>query len=321
MRRVWFRTAAISADGRPPVETAKLEAARIALAGSPDLRQRHADLARLLVREGNAAELEALASRWSSRDPLDPELLSVRATLQSWHGDRDGALRILSGMLASPATSATAAAEIAAALSRAEERALHPAAACALRVGAAESKPEDVATLASAIACERGQGDLPSAERWLAAAKDEAARTRISAAAAKILATPAAEDGLFGDVSVEATWDEGSGGDLDIGIIDPSGRRLSWASSAGRVRARDCTSRSRESLSISSGSAGAFVVELVRADGTDDSGPPVRGRLRITSLGRTQLVPFVLSGRRAQVARVDVRFESRLEPVNDWPAW
>ncbi len=321
MRRVWFRTAAISADARPPVETAKLEAARIALAGSPDLRQRHADLARLLVREGNAAELEALASRWSSRDPLDPELLSVRATLASWRGDRDGALRILSGMLASPATSATAAAEIAAALSRAEERALHPVAACALRVGAAESKPEDVATVASAIACERGQGDLSSAERWLAAAKDEAARTRISAAAAKMLAAPAAEDGLFGDVSVEATWDEGSGGDLDLGIIDPSGRRLSWASSAGRVRARDCTSRSRESLAISSGSAGAFVVELVRTDAEDDAGPPVRGRLRITSLGRTQLVPFVLSGRRAQVARVDVRFESRLEPVNDWPAW
>ncbi len=132
---------------------------------------------------------------------------------------------------------------------------------------------------------------------------------------------PAAEDGLFGDVSVEATWDEGSAGDLDSGIIDPSGRRLSWASSTGRVRARDCTSHSRESLAISSGSAGAFVVELVRADASDDPGPPVRGKLRITSLGRTQLVPFVLSGRRAQVARVDVRFESRLEPVNDWPAW
>jgi hypothetical protein len=178
-----------------------------------------------------------------------------------------------------------------------------------------------VATVASAVACERGQGDEPSAERWLAAAKDEATRTRIAAAAAKTLAAPAAEDALFGDVSVEATWDAGSGADLDIGIIDPAGRRLSWASSAGRVRARDCTSRSRESLAISSGSAGAFVVELVRADATDDSGPPVRGKLRITSLGRTQIVPFVLTGRRAQVARVDVRFESRLEPVSEWPAW
>lgn len=321
MRRVWFRTAAISADERSPVESAKLEAARVALAGSPDLRQRHADLARLLLRAGNVAELEDLASRWATRDPLDPELLSVRATLQSWRGDRDGALRILSGVLASPATSAGAAAEIASALAHAEERALHPAAACALRVGAAESRPEEVATVASAIACERGQGDEPSAARWLASARDDAMRTRISAAAAKLLAAPAAQDPLFGDVSVEATWDEGSGEDLDIGILDPSGRRLSWASSAGRVRARDCTSRSRESLAISSGSAGAFVVELVRADATDDSGPPVRGKLRITSLGRTQIVPFVLTGRRGQVARVDVRFESRLEPVSAWPAW
>jgi hypothetical protein len=33
------------------------------------------------------------------------------------------------------------------------------------------------------------------------------------------------------------------------------------------------------------------------------------------------VVPFVLVGDRQQVARVDVRFDSRLEPVNVWPAW
>jgi hypothetical protein len=327
MRRVWFRTATISADASSPVDGARLEAARVALAGSPDLRQRHADLAKLLLRAGNASELEALTTRWSSRDPLDPDLLTARATLQAWRGDREGALRILSGTLASPATPRATQVEIASALARAEERASHPALACALRVAAAEGKPEDVATVAQAIACERDQGDESSAARWLSTAKDDATRARLSSAATKLLAAPPREDPLFGDISVEATWDDGTGADLDVGIVDPSGRRMSWASSASRVRARDCTSRARESLAVSSGAAGAFEVELVRTDGAEgpegraSSATPVRGKLRITSLGRTQIVPFVLVGQRAQVARVDVRLDSRLEPVNVWPAW
>ena len=176
-------------------------------------------------------------------------------------------------------------------------------------------------TVAAAVACERGRGEEASAARWIAAAKDEPARTRIAAVAAKLLAAPRVEDAVFGDVVVDATWDDGSGADLDIGVIDPSGRRLSWASSASRVRARDCTSRSHESLGISSSAAGAFVVEIVRADATDGAGAPVRGKLRITSAGRTQVVPFVLTGERAQVARVDVRWDSRLEPVSAWQPW
>jgi hypothetical protein len=321
MRRVWFRTAAISEDGRSPVDASKLEAARAALAVAPDLRQRHADLARLLTRAGSAAELEFVADRWSTRDPLDPDLLTARAAARAWRGDRAGALRILSGMLASPSTSSAAQAEIASALARAEERAVQPAVACALRVAAAESRPDDVATVAPAVACQRGQGDEASAARWIAAAKDEPTRTRLASAAAKLLAAPRTADIVFGDVSVEATWDDRSGVDLDVAVIDPSGRRLSWASAASRVRARDCTSRSHESLAISSSAAGAFVVEIVRADEPAGSSAPVRGRLRITSLGRTQVVPFVLVGDREQVARVDVRFDSRLEPVNVWPAW
>jgi hypothetical protein len=320
MRRVWFRTAAISGDGRSPVDASKLETARAALADAPDLRQRHADLARLLTRAGSAGELEAVADRWSTRDPLDPDLLTARAAARAWRGDRVGALRILSGMLASPSTSSAAQADIASALARAEERAVQPVIACALRVAAAESRPEDVATVAAAVACQRGQGDEASAARWIAAAKDEPTRTRLSFAAAKLLAAPRAEDAMFGDVSVDATWDDRPGVDLDIAVIDPSGRRLSWASAASRVRARDCTSRLHEALGVSSSAAGAFVVEIVRADATASSAP-VRGSVRISSLGRTQVVPFVLVGDRQQVARVDVRFDSRLEPVNVWPAW
>jgi hypothetical protein len=210
---------------------------------------------------------------------------------------------------------------MASALAGAEERAHKPALACALRIAAAESRPEAVDAVAAAVACQRGRGDEASAALWLAQAKDGATRVRISSGAARLLASPRGEDAVFGDVAVDASWDEGAGVDLDVAILDPKGRRLSWASSAGRVRARDCTSRSHEALGVSSGGAGAFVVEIVRADGPSGSPPPVRGKLRVSALGRTQLVPFVLVGQRAAVARVDVRFDSRLEPVSVLPAW
>lgn len=318
MRRVWFRTAAVSDDARPPVDVTRLAAARAALVATPDLRQKHAELAKLLVRQGGADDLDAVTSTWATRDPLDADLLTARAASRAWRGDRDGTLRILSGLLVSPGLAPAVQSEIAATLARAEERAGHPALACALREGGVESKPDDEGGLAAVLACARGASDADAA-RWSLLAKDDAARTRVAAAAAKLSAAPR-EDALFGDVVVDATWDSGAGADLDVAVIDPGGRRLAWASSNKGVRARDCTSRTHEALAVSSGSAGAFAVEVVRAD-AGELGRSVSGKLRITSMGNTRVVPFVLSGDRAQVARVDVRFESRLEPVSSWQTW
>jgi len=314
MRRVWFRTSLVAADDRPAVDAAKLDAARVALAASPDARQRHAELARLLVRQGNVDEVEVLASKWAGRDPLDVDALTLRATARAWRGDRDGALRVLSGTLASPSMSPAAQLDVASSLARAEDRAGRVAEACALRVAAAEGKGSDTAQVAAAMACERAQARTSSAERWLAAAKDAASRTRLSAAAANLAPGRGLTDPVFGDVVVDATWDGSAGADLDVGIVDPSGRRLSWASAARNVRASDCTSDSHEAVAVSSGATGRFVVDIVRA-GATPTDRPVSGKLRVTSLGQTQIVPFVLVGSRAQVARVDVRMDSRLEPI------
>ena len=99
-----------------------------------------------------------------------------------------------------------------------------------------------------------------------------------------------------------------------VAIVDPSGVRLGWATRARNVRAADCTSLSHEALAVSSSATGAFVVEVVRA-GTN-RGVPTHGTLRITSLGHTRVVPFVLTGARAQVARVDVAMSSELVPAS-----
>jgi hypothetical protein len=314
MRRVWFRVAAIAADDRPPADVEKIEAARAALTAAPDARQRHADLAKLLVRQGSSEAVEALAARWTERDPLDADALVLRATAKAWRGDRDGALRVLSGILASPSMSAGAQADLASTIARAEERAGRRGRACALRVAAAEGKPTDVTTVASAVACERADGRSSSEARWLASLKDDSARARASAAAAKLVPGALQAEALFGDVVVDATWDASAGVDLDAAIVDPSGKRLAWASGARNVRASDCTSLAHEVLAVSSGATGSFLVEVVRADGAQ-ADVPIRGKVRVTALGQTQTIPFVVMGGRAQVARIDVRMDSRLEPL------
>jgi hypothetical protein len=314
MRRVWFRSAAITPGGAGVVDASKLEAARAALLATPDARQAHEALAKLLVQLGDASELDSLAREWSSRDPLDADAIALRATVRARRGDRDGALHVFSGVLSSLTMSSAALADVARALARAEERAGRPDVACALHVAAAERKPADPDTVGAAVACERVSGKRASEARWLGAMKDDAARARVAAAAAKASAVSFAEGPVTGDVVVDANWDPVAGADLDLAVVDPSGHRLSWASPASNVRATDCTSLSHEALAVSSPATGPFVLEIARASGGDEV-RPITGTMRVTSHGHTQLVPFVLSGDRTQAARVDVRLDSRLEAV------
>jgi hypothetical protein len=314
MRRVWFRTAAITPGGAGVVDARKLEAARTSLLAAPDARQSHEALAKLLVQLGDAGELDSLAREWSSRDPLDADAIALRATVRARQGDRDGALHVFSGVLSSLTMSTAAQADVAKALARAEERAGRADVACALHVAAAERKPADPETVGAAVACERATGKRASEARWLVSMKDDGARARVAAAAAKTSTGSLAAGPVTGDVVVDATWDPGAGADLDLAVVDPSGHRLSWASPASNVRATDCTSLSHEALAVSSLATGPFVVEIARASAGDET-RAVTGTLRITSLGHTQVVPFVLSGDRTQAARVDVRLDSRLEAV------
>jgi hypothetical protein len=67
------------------------------------------------------------------------------------------------------------------------------------------------------------------------------------------------------------------------------------------------------------------MIEIVRSDG--GSTAPVHGRVRVRALGGYDTQDegaigtrdFVLTGERAQVARVDVRWDSRLVPTASEP--
>jgi hypothetical protein len=331
MKKVWFRRASVGAPAGLPIASEKLVAARAAVTAAPDERSKTKELVRVLAIDGLLDELEDVVHRWSERDPLDADAIAARADLLARRGDREGALRVLGGVAASLKPSAADGAQVESLLALANERAGKPE-ACAFRVAAAELRPEDADTVARAVACERTSGHATSADRWMGLVKS-ALRASVTTLAAKYeptlrgsLAGPlgAPENASSGDIVVDATWDASAGTDLDVVIIDPQGNRAAWSGRMKSVRVQDPLMRAHESLAFSTAQSGPFTVELVRADesGARPGGPvlssrrEVSGQVTVRALGTSTTRPFVVSGARAQVARVDVTWDSKLVAID-----
>jgi hypothetical protein len=312
MRRIFVREASISTDPTPAVSSEKIALARAAVQAAPDERSKHKELTKLLALGGQLDELGETLEKWSTRAPLAAEVIVGRPDLAARRGDREASLRILGGALAASAMSRDDAFVLATTVARSYER-LGRSEACAFQVTAAELRPTDTDAMARAVSCERRQGRLASADRWLATLKDSQ-RVLVTNAAAKI--DPAKAEQVNGDVVVSATWDGNA--DLDVVVVDPAGRKAGVASRMKGARIEGATARDHETLALATGEAGAFVVEMVRgAAGEAGREAPITGKVTIRAFGQTQTVPFTLTGVRAQVARVDSRWEAELVPVED----
>lgn len=304
MRRVWRRVAVVHEGPALVVSQEKLSAARAALAAAPDERNRHRELARLLALQGDVEELEGVLTKWNERDPLDADAVAWRADLAARKGDREGALRILTGALASTTSAPKETARFAQAAAEAYERA-HDSAACSLRISVADLLPQDLEAQARAIRCEEAAGRTRSAERLRAPFVGTPKLAALQATLTRMGSEKA--DTAHGDVVVSATW-EGSD-DLDLAIVDPTGARASLVSRLSGVHVVDGTARGHEELGVSNSKAGAFVVEVSRAT---RGSRPVSGSMKITSGGVVKTVPFVLTGDRAIVGRVEAHYEETL---------
>ena len=309
MRKIFVRHATISSDPTPAVPAAKIALARAAVEAAPDERGKHKELAKLLALGGQLDELGVTLEKWSVRDPLDVDVIVGRADLAARRGDRETSLRILGGALAASAMSRDDAFVLATTVARSYER-LGRGEACAFQVTAAEIRPTDTDAMARAVSCERRNGRARSADRWLATLK-EPQRVAVTNAAAKV--DPAKTEIASGDVVVSATWDGSA--DLDVVIVDPGGRRAGVATRMKGARIEGATARDHETLALATGEAGAFVVEMVRSAAGEGRDIPITGRVTIRAFGQTQTVPFTLTGARAQVARVDARWDAELVPV------
>jgi hypothetical protein len=303
MRRVWYPVAELGAYGpRERWDAAAVDRADEALRARPDSRDRHRALVQALSRAGELERAEEMVAAWRGRDPLDAEALGWQADLLGRRGRRDEALRLLSGTVDIEPESKALHVRLAEAYERVREDAL----ACAHRIALAEIAA-DFPSVAAAVRCERARARDDAAAGLLDLLKDPGARQR----AESLAASPAVRPPARGPVVVQARW--AAGADLDIGVIGPRGNRISFMGGRARLDAEGAAEPDRERLALPGAGAGRYVIEISRAD--TQNGKPIRGELIIEAFGARRVFPFVLSGDRVPVARIDVRRMSRLEPI------
>jgi hypothetical protein len=177
----------------------------------------------------------------------------------------------------------------------------------------AELHPGDAPRVVDAVRCARRTGQYELADDLLAAAEPKAA-----GAIRSLLDRPERDDdGLRGDLRVEAAWS--GGGDLDLAVLDPRGQRVSWFGGPTRatVSARDAISAGHEALALRGAGAGEYVIEIGRAG--DDDGGIVRGEVTVSVAGARQRVPFTLRGQHTRVALASITLVPRLVPLEAQP--
>ncbi|MBI4705730.1 MAG: FecR domain-containing protein [Deltaproteobacteria bacterium] len=311
MRRIWERVAGINTTRFIPAkaEASKIAAAERALDENRERRGAVKELFGLYALAGELDRAAATAERWSEKDPLDPEALTARADLAARAGDREGAIRILGSVLDVRPGDVAAHQRLA----RLHRWAGEPARGCRHSIAIAEMRQSDGKLLAEAARC-AGQIGAGWIAQDMFAAADEQTRTRAERELA-VLEKSSAEQALRGELRVEATW-EGGNDDLDIALIDPAGRRVSWLGAPTRafISAQDVKSTRHEGLALLGSDAGEYVVELVRASGEG----PVSGEVVVRAAGDQRRIPFRLEAgaRRVVVGLVSMRWEARL--VRAW---
>ncbi len=301
MRRVWYREASIARfEGTGQSIRDAIDDAERNLAANPDSRDRHRSLVEALSYAGDLGRAEEVAEQWLSRDKLDPEVLAYLADIAARQGRRDDSIRLLSGVVdLRPDDKA-----LHLRLAKAYQRSGELGRACAHRVVLAELDDDKTGVLANAIRCENDNGRKPQADAIL-----DATPVSLRGRALHAAGQPQSRERVTGDLVLDASWTGGS--DLDIAIITPKGRRISWQGGHRRVVAADVTRIGSERLGLRRIRKGNYLIEVTRT--SPEKTTPIHGQLNIRVLGRKQRIAFDLRGEAKVVGRVAVRMRSRLE--------
>lgn len=306
MHKVWTKEARV-VSWQPRSWGPALAAAEQALRESPDSRDRHRKLVQLLSRNGDIERAQQIAEQWLERDRLDAEALTALADLLARQGEREEALRWLSGIVdLEPDNKA-----LHERLARAYERLGAADRACSHRIVLAELSPSDFAAVGAALRCDRMTDWQGAADVFLPRLSSEVARRHAQGFA---LAMPPRAP-AHGEVVLDATWNRGD--DLDLALISPQGTRISWMGGRKSVFADRVADAGSERLGLGVVSPGSYLVEVSRTNTTELQ--PVRGRIRLSALGIRQDLPFSLAGRQVVAATLVVERKWHLEPVR--PRW
>jgi hypothetical protein len=303
MRRTWVRRATIVARTDGDEFAGRVSAARQALMANPDSRDRHKELFRWLSLLGELDQAGEVATQWMARDPLDADALQAAADVAARRGQRDVSVRLLGGVVDVRPDDVALHERLAVLHSRAGDT----RAACAHRVAAAEVRG-DAARLGAALRCARALGHGEAAAAMRDAVPDVALRAQLAGESASEPVDPSAR----GELMLRASWSGGD--DLDLVLVDPQGRRVSWQGGRAGVTVTGARDTGREELGVSRASTGTWAVEVVRSDASS-RGLPVSGTVTVSLLGQRSTLPFRLEGGSVRVAHVRVTSEMVLVPM------
>lgn len=303
MRKVWYREASIARySGTNQSIYDAIDIAERELTANPDSRDRHRNLLQALAYAEDLSRAQQIAESWIERDRLDPEALAYLADIAARDGRRDDSIRLLSGVVDLRPDDKDLHLRLAKAYERAGEMRL----SCAHRVVLAELDNNQVSALANAIRCESDNGRKSHAD----AIKD-ATPIALRGRALHDASRPEPSERVRGDIVLNATWTGGS--DLDIAIITPTGRRISWQGGHSQLVAEDVTRIGSERLGLRRLRKGNYLIEISRTSPDDTNS--IQGRVDVEVLGQKQNISFELSNSSSVVGRVAVRMRSRLEPM------
>ncbi len=310
MRRVWYKEAVVRGAGDATRwEEAQLAQREARLDEEPNSRERTLAVVRWRIRVGQLEGAERMAQAWLARDRMDAEALLTLSDLAARRGDLERAQELLASAVEVDPRAGAAQARMAAIYDAAGE----DAQGCEHLMARALSLRSDPQAQADAIRCGSPR------ERILSGLE-----TSIRDRAELILEREpksARVNGPFQPFQIDATWDGAA--DLDLVVVSPAGRVISWLGGAAAQSVEDARSGGHEKLVYKASDTGRWQIFVVRHGGgvSDEAPAAISGTLRVTAHGTTRRMEFALSegSSVAHAADIDVQSKSRLEPVRGMP--
>lgn len=300
MKKQWYRVATVTMNtDSAAADWTEVQKRRAALLEKPESRDRLASLVRALIQSGSTEEAEKLAKQWLEKDAMDAEALVVHAELALLRGDAARAMELLESAIdANPGSEAAHERLLGAHLALGDFSMM-----CAHAVTRALVAPKNWEHQAVAAQC------LQDAERFFAhlpAGQRARAERKMKEEAKPTLRRDA--------LNLEATWDGDA--QIDLVVVTPEGRVVSFAGGARRVHALGAQSTLHEQLSASMEKRGRYQIYAVPRRGQKSAAGSARGQVKIASYNAARTLPFTIGTAPVRVADVVVSSTFRLVPAD-----
>ncbi len=301
-KRVWYRTAAVrAAGGISSFDQRRLMQRKNALQGRPNSRDRTRALVRWHVRLGDLQAARTLADAWLARDRMDIEALTELAGIAALEGKLARSEELLASALDVDRTAAPAHDRMHALYLASGDTGLACAQARARALLLTGPTPRQVA---EAARC----GGADERPRFM----ERLAKRRDRDKADKLLARADGSPRVRGKIKLQATWQ--GGGQVDLLVVTPSGRVVSWQGGDRRTTSALSQSTGAEELGVRGRELGRYRIYAVRRGG---EGPAVNGSVRVKSYGSARRAAFELRpGERARLFDVRIERKSRMKFFN-----